>query len=293
MKTRKKTAFSFLALLAAIVLPGVRDVRAELIWTGVNQADADTLALYHFNEGSGTSATDASANGRNATLTSDFYASEGSSSWLNSGAGTYLSGTSGTPGDYVNTIAVTGVDWDKGLTISLWYRVRDEVGSPNGNQLFYLDGPATAPRVYLSTDTFGTGNNGRLNFTDTQGPGADLSTGNTSFGTNHVWRHVAAVYNPGGNSADGGSWAMYLDNVQAGITINVSQDLSAASSFNIRFMSGLFSSAGMSADFDEVLVQNGVITDFSDAYNVVPEPASALLMGVGICLMALKRKRRA
>lgn len=277
---------SWLYLSAGLgLLLSSASTRAELIWAGQNEANADTLALYHFNSGSGTGAADAGFHGFDATLTRDFYAQEASGNWLGGGAGTYLSGSSGTPGDYVHTVSISGVDWNKGLTISLWYRVRDAAGSPNANNLFYLNGPGVVPRVYLSTDTFGTANNGRLNFTDTQGPGVDVSTGNVNYGANHVWRQLALVYDAGGNASDGGIWTFYLDNAQAGSVVNVAQDLSAVSAFDIRFMSGLFSTAGLSADMDEVLVQNGVITDFSNGFNAVPEPGVLGLVGLGFLLI--------
>lgn len=265
---------------------------ASLIWTRQNTADENTLALYHLNEGSGTAFTDSSANSFNGTLTSDFYGGEGSGSWLNGGSGTYLSGISGAPGDYMNTISISGVDWDQGLTISLWYRVRDEVGSPNANSIFYLNGPGVVPRVYLNTDVFGTGGNGRLNFTDTQGPGTDLNTGNVNYGADHIWRHIAIVYNAGGDASDGGTWTMYLDNTAVGSTVTVTQNLSNVSSFDIRFMSGIFSTNGLSADVDEIFVQNSVVTDFSNGY-LVPEPAAIMLLGIGgSMLLAIRRKRR-
>lgn len=238
-----------------------------LTWMAENQADADTLLLYHFSESSGTNVTDASANARNATLTDDFRASEESGHWLTSGSGKYLKGysaSSGT-GDYINNISVTGVDWNKGLTISFWYRVRDEVGSPNGNSLFWIEGPSLTPRVNMNTDTFGDGSNGRLSFSIS-------GIGLISYGTTHVWRHLAMVFDPAGNAATGGVWRMYKDGVKSGAEAYTSQNLSSVSSFTIRFMSGLFSTAGLSSDFDEILVQNGIITDFSGPYvSTIPE----------------------
>jgi hypothetical protein len=238
---------------------------SALTWVAENTPTTNTLLLYHANEGSGTNVTDASTNNRNSTLTRDCFAVEGANSWLGSGAGTYLSGISSTNsnGDYIHTVLATNVNWNKGLTISFWYRVRDEVGSPNANSMFYLNGPVVVPRVYMNTDTFGAGNNGRLNFTDTQGPGTDLSTGNINYGTNHVWRHIALVYDAGGDASNGGTWSFYLDNMQTGTVINATQNLTGVSTFDIRFMSGLFSTNGMSADFDEILIENAVLTDFS------------------------------
>jgi hypothetical protein len=233
-----------------------------LTWTGENAPTTNTLLLYHLNEGAGTNVIDAGSLGRHTTLTRNCYTQEVAGSWLNAGAGIYLAGISGSPGDYVNTVAVTNVNWNKGLTISLWYRVRDEVGSPTNQALFYLANGVT-PRAYLSTDVFGAGNNGRLNFTDENGALPNSSTGNADYGTNHVWRHVAVVYDALGSAADGGVWELYLDNVKVGVTATNVQDLSTANNFTIRFMSNLFNTNGSFADFDEILIENAALSDFS------------------------------
>lgn len=253
------------SLLVSLLLVVSARQGFALNWNAENTPTTNTLLLYHLNEGSGTNVTDAGAYSFHSSLIRDCFASEGTGSWSGSGAGTYLKGYTETnqSGDYIRTRAVTNVNWSRGLTISFWYRVRDETGSPNANSLFYLNGPGVVPRVFFNTDVFGTASNGRLNFTDTQGPGADLNTGNVNYGSNHVWRHIAMVYDAGGNAADGGTWSFYLDNVQTGTVIAVTQDLSTVSTFDIRFMSGIFSTNGMSADFDEILVENSVLTDFS------------------------------
>lgn len=231
-----------------------------LTWNAENQADANTILLYHFNEDSGTSVSDSSDKGRNTTLTRDFRASESENHWLSSGNGRYLKGyhaTSGT-GDFVNNVTVTNMNWNLGLTISFWYRVRDEVGSPNNNSLVYVEGASTTPRFNLGTDTFGTGGNGRLSLS--------VGSGLVAYGADHIWRHLAIVFNPYGDASTGGVWNLYMDNTQVGNTAYTSQNLANATNFSIRFMSGYFNSAGLSADMDEVLVQNGVITDFSKPY---------------------------
>lgn len=234
---------------------------SALTWVAENTPTTNTLLLYHVNEGSGTNVADASANSRNSTLTRDCFATEPVGDyWMENNGGTYLRGVSGTPGDYIRTVSVNGVNWNKGLTISFWYRVRDEVGSPNGNQLFYLQGPSLQPRVFMATTTDGLGNNGRMAL---YGTVPDTNTSLVSYGTNHVWRHIAAVYNPGGDTSTGGIWKMFIDNVQVGLDVARTQNLTGVSTFDIRFMSGLFSTNGMSADFDEILIENAVLTDFS------------------------------
>lgn len=286
-----KTAF---ALASVSVLASATPASAALVWTRANTPDADTLAHYQF-EGTGTAVTDNSAAGNNTMLSSDVRANEATGHWLGGGPGNYLQNTGGnyltqTPGSGVTEI--TGVDWNKGLTASFWYRVRD--GSLlTGNEIFEIEnnsqGGIQRPHVRIDTDTSG---NGRLRLRADQGGNGGLN----NFGNDLVWRHLALVYNPAalGNpdASDGGNWSFYIDNVVV-TSFDVPVDLTVADGNPLRFsfMSGVGEvGSGVAADFDELFIHNGVITDFSDGF-VIPEPASLALLGLGGLLLAGRRRR--
>lgn len=278
-------------LIVILMIAFAASVQSAVVWDRANFADENTLALYHFDEGSGTAAGDSGTHGFNGTLTSDFHAYESSGHWLSSGAGTYLSANAGSPGDYMNTVAISGADMNLGLTISFWYRIRDEVGSPAGGTLARLRYLGTALDFFIATDTFGTGNNGRLNARVIH-PDPDLESGLVSYGADHIWRHLALTYDPDGDASDGGTWQFYMDNVAVGSAMNDTIDLSSVTSFDFRFMSDLFGTQGSSADFDELLIQNGIIEDFSGGAGSVPEPGALSLLVLGGLFTSLFRTRR-
>ncbi|MBU0678630.1 MAG: LamG domain-containing protein [Verrucomicrobia bacterium] len=232
-------------------------------WTSENRSDTNTLLLYHFNEGSGTDVADSSMYGFDTTLPSDFFADETSNSWLNTGVGTYLRGDSGSPGDYVNNVTITNVDFDKGLSFSFWYRVRDEVGSPSAGTLIRA---RNLPfDLYINTDIFGTGANGRLRMF-----AGSVQSSFANFGADHTWAHVGAVYDPlDGDASNGGEWTFYFNNTAVSNWADAN-NYSSLSQFNCRLMSDIFSTSGTSADYDEFLIQNMVITNFSTANGAVP-----------------------
>lgn len=275
-------------------------VDAALVWTAENSATSNTLALYHFNG----DAND--ANGTyNGTLVNQTgnqqFVTEGTGHWLSTGSGTYIESHYGASnaGDFMNTLSVSGVNWDNGLTVSFWYRVRGAIGS--ANPLFWIEGPnvsgTLSPRVSINTDQYGTNGNGRLAGNIRDGSPSNV-TNLINYGPNLEWKHLALVYDPSGSngagSNDGGTWQFYVDNVAAGSAITLSTDLSGVSSFNFRFMSNYYNDNGIDADFDELLIENDVITDFSQPVGfAIPEPSAGwIVMSAGLLTLILRRRAR-
>lgn len=266
MKNPRHPLFHRLGVLLLCMSALSFSAQAEMFWSSANVADQDTLLLYHFDEASGLTVEDAGPAESNSSLSDEFRVNNAPVSWLAATENPYLSGRSGAPGDYVNSVNLTGMDMSKGLTISFWYKVRDEAISPSGGNLFRLRSPTTGIDVILSTDPFGIGSNGRLRLSKNHSPSGN--SGLVSFGAEHIWRHLAVVYDPiNSDASDGGVWTFYIDNEVAGTPVPDSRDLSAESSATLRLMSDIYSSSGTSMDYDELLVQNGVITDFSNGYN--------------------------
>lgn len=257
---------------------------ADLIWDNENVSDSNTLLLYHMN-GSGTILTDSGPKTLNGTLGDAGARAGASPSWMSTPSGDYLSQV-GSSGDGMSAnISVTGVDFDLGLTVSMWYRPR--VGEVQNGVLFQVEGPGATPRASLTSDNF----NPRLRL-EVSGSNSGL----VGLNSEGVWRNIAAIYDPlNGDSSDGGTWTMYFDGLAVGSVVNDSTDFSGVSEFNFRVGNSVFNNAAMTgADIDEVLVQNGVITSFLDGYNnvAVPEPATLVLVMMGLSFLGWFRSRR-
>jgi endoglucanase len=222
-----------------------------LAWTGENGFDPNTLALYHFNETSGTVADNAQGNaGRDLTLGSPSMVTSGvdflgrTSNFLNMSFGQATSAAQAIP-----------TDWTQGLTISFWMKT--------GSQ---SDGDRTP--VWLS-DGLGWKNEGgfayhptwtnpyRPKMRNVQTLYGDLSDINTRL-LNGVWHHVAVTHRPSDNTA-----RLYVDNVlMTSWADGGGTNLTAGAAVYIG--QGF---AGINAYVDELLIQKGELTNFADAYN--------------------------
>ncbi len=237
-----------------------------MTWNSENQADADTLLHYTFN-GTGTNITDNGPNGYDNNISNLATRAGAPADWLNVPAGDYLAQRN--PADALNMSAkvnITNIDYNKGLTISLWYRALDGAGVTNAGELFRFEGPGILPRVSLVTDNFGATGLGRLRLT------ANITGTNlVEFGTNSIWRHCAVVYDPlDGDASNGGEWQFYLDGVSS-TTIIHTNDLTAVTSAEFKAGDNIFNNAPLrNGDLDEVFIHNGIITDFTDGYAGTP-----------------------
>jgi hypothetical protein len=231
---------------------------AGLTWPSANQPDQDTLVLYHFDE-SGDQLLDSGPKKRNARVRNSSSLVKEPPAWMASPAGGFLSpiGEGSSSTGMAENVQVDGVDFNKGLTVSFWYRAVE--GAAQAGELFQMENP----RVRVALDDYGSNNNGRLQL---QAPG--LAAGDPApmadFGTENAWRHVAVVYKPRNQSAkEGGTWTLLLDGTPAG-SVNDPNDLSERTGFALRIGGNTFDNGPMQGgQLDEFLITNRVLTDFS------------------------------
>jgi hypothetical protein len=273
--------------------------KAALTWTGEHTADANTIALYHFNEGTGSATFSSTTNSRpqiNLNLSSFWSTDTG---WLGTQTGRSLSNVNATNNGmaYNGSMGVTAgnqtIDWGlPGISISFWMKDPVDMSRNNvaidlgedgwqnlqssfGYRSDYLD--ATLRHDGVGAPNRPVGQSPPYNFVTTVSDGQ--------------WHHVALVVD---NATD---WAvLYVDNVlqQLGVdgngnpimgwSTNTAQGLEGP-------VSEIMTIGNFAGYIDELLIQGEVMTDFSNAINV-PEPGSLSLIGLA-GLAVLKRRRAA
>lgn len=231
---------------------------AEMTWTGPNQPDDDTLVLYHMDE-SGSTLIDSGPQGLNAPLRDASALVQAAPEWMNtpSGGVLYPVGENAASTGMTQNVEIKGVDYDKGVTISFWYRPLE--GETRGGELFQMENP----RVRVVTDAYGPKNNGRLLL---QAPG--LQEGEkppmVDFGPRNEWRHIAVVYEPiQGATEHGGTWTLFLDGNQVG-SISDPTDYTSKNNFGLRVGGNVFNNGPLQGgQLDEFLITNRILKDFS------------------------------
>ena len=265
----------FITLFSIGLLP-IASIQA-LQWDSENVVDSDTLLLYHFNEGTGTTIVDSSGNDFDGTLASADAWGGSAPTWLTTPSGDYLAPVGGN-GMNAN-VTVNGANFNNGLTVSFWYRA--EVGETQGGTLFGLG----VNNIRIATDNAGTGTGGRLRLRNNAN--GEL----VDFGGEGTWRHIGVVYDPlNSDASDGGQWRFYLNNSLVD-TLAESTDLGSLTSFTVRIGDNVGGTSTLTGgNIDEFLISNRMITDFSTA--VIPEPSTLILIGLaGLAGLAVLRKR--
>ncbi|MBU0677766.1 MAG: IPTL-CTERM sorting domain-containing protein [Verrucomicrobia bacterium] len=258
-----------------------------LTWSAMNGVTADTLLRYRCDEGSGTVLEDLSAGAHDGSLANASAWSSGHPGWFTYSYGFYLS-PSGNPTDGMNAnVTITGVDMDKGLTVSFWYR--NGAGETQSGTAFAIEGPGATPRIQLYTDDFGPSYYGRIRLFASP----DWSS-LYSIGGEGVWKHIAVVYDPvDGDSSNGGNFYLYLDTALLE-TVASANDYSGVSQFNFKFGDNTFANSPLQgADLDELLIENAVITDFSQPYHPVNIPTLSewgMIILTGLVLLVAARR---
>ncbi len=252
-------------MIAAALLTAATPAVA-LQWSAENGVSTGTtVALYHFN-GSGTNLIDSSLNGFHMHTSNVNVRAGASPGWLVVPSGDYLEqGPNGqtTNENIARAVNLSGIDFDQGLTVSLWYRALDGTApyTTNGGAIVGIEGAGAFPRTSVGSDAFGSAGLGRMRLT---GGGGGTATNLVDFGPTSVWRHLAVVYDPlNGSTADGGRWRFYLDNSEVS-TVDDPNNYSAVSSFDFKVGDSVFNNTRLQLGaIDEVLVENQVLIDFS------------------------------
>src|SRR5258705_8708662 len=219
-------------------------------WTSENNFDSNTLALYHFNETSGTTAVNAQGNtGRNLTLSNSSMITSGTdflgrtSNFLNANFGTATSAAQAIP-----------TDWNQGLTISFWMKSSDQ-SDASRTPVLLSDGLGWLNEAGLSYHpTWSSPYRPKMRNVETQyGAINDIYTQLL----NGTWHNVAVTHRPSDNTA-----RLYVDN-------NLITSWSDAGGTNLTAGAAVYLGQGFTganAYIDELLIQKGELTNFSNAY---------------------------
>jgi hypothetical protein len=147
-----------------------------------------TLALYHFNETSGTTAADSSGSGFNATLVGGASFSAG-----HSGNALTLNGTSG----YANLPNSSALNFTGPITLSAWIKPTSLSGYQNIIDHGYTNNPDAEVYLRINNGDYQVGRwDGKDHDASFAIPTSDLNT----------WVHLSGEY-------DGSSWRLYRDGV--------------------------------------------------------------------------------
>ncbi len=168
---------------------------------GGGQTGGDLIASYAFDETSGTTAADASGNGRNATVSGGTWAAGKTGNAVGlGGSNAYVSMPSG----IVNgATSMTIAAWVKASNLSNWTRIFD-IGTGTSNYMFLSPQPGASGLRFAIT---------------TGGSGAEQRISSTTAFPTGVWKHVAVTIS-------GSTGTLYVDGVpvatNTGMTLNPS-----------------------------------------------------------------------
>jgi hypothetical protein len=181
-------------------------VQATLAGTGGSVCgelanDTGTIALWHFNEGTGLTTTDSSGNGHAGLLGNSAAANAADPTWTTGRFGAALSYASANQ-QYIQAGGSNTFPSDQ-VTVEFWEKAVSPFGSgfPGYSQPFTAGFICVAVNVSTSDLEFGVGNGSNWSY----------PTATTSVATNGSWHHVAYTF-------DSVNQVFYLDGVQIGAT---------------------------------------------------------------------------
>ncbi|MFZ4694548.1 MAG: LamG-like jellyroll fold domain-containing protein [Verrucomicrobiia bacterium] len=228
-------------------------------WNGVNQPDASTLALFHFDEGKGDRAANAAPNGLPLAFTSQKGGvADASPAWapqppsLDGGKGKALrieGKTMGFAGPKATAHAIEGLDPSAGLNVSFWFRAGPEESpgavlvlmstqNPRFEILFLVEKFPGIHRYFMVY--------GKTRFSG----GKDLLDGD--------WHHVALVVAP---ATTGSTVSFFRDGEK--VEEKAAPEPPPGGKGILTVGGNPFTGPGASFEMDELLVQGGVLTDFT------------------------------
>lgn len=212
----------------------------------------------------------------NGTLTAASIRAATAPTWLIFPAGGYIEQADSNSDQMNGSVRVTNVNFNLGLTASAWFRMRSE--EDQGGVLLYVNTAINSNRAYIGMEndatTPTTNHEGRIWLQ----AGGSAET-HVSIPDND-WHHTALVFDPlDGSATNGGIWRLYLDNVEVS-TKAVPHDLTTYSSFDLGIGRSPYGDRMGGVDFDEVLVENNVLTDFAKGIPTLSEWGLILLVGV-------------
>jgi hypothetical protein len=251
-----------------------------LQWPAANNPSADTQLLYHFDE-TGTTVVDSSTNGLNGTLENAGMRVGSAPGWLTSPSGNYIQQPASSTYSNKSFVAVP-VNFNRGVSLSAWLRLR--AGETQEGLLFST--VASGARNYVTLDNFAT--EARINMT-INGVGATVRTISDA-----NWHHIAMVYDPlDGDASNGGTWKMYIDNILTN-SANTTSNLAAVTQFNLGVGEWQYGNLLKGADYDEVMVVNSTITDFSSPVVGIPTVGEwgMIILFVLLVFVGWKKLRR-
>ncbi len=284
MKQMKKAM-----VVAAMVAMFGGSAFAGLTWTSSNVPDANTIALYHFDETAGVLADNAEGTAAyDITLSNAAMISGGAPSWLAAPSGRYLAnGGVGGDGQSNNKIPT---NWAtiSGMTVSYWMRTNDQTSLDNYPAKFSDGGGWKNEQFFKYHPGWSDRYNARAHNVDS---GKFFFTGNINVHDGQ-WHHIAVTYD-----ASDGKGRFYIDNVLQQVGPGPDFDWDASSPSNLSASARVYvSQITYWGDVDELLIQAEALTDFSNGINAplperpIAEPAATLLIGLG-GLGALRRRR--
>lgn len=221
-------------------------------WTSENNADANTLALYHFNETSGTTADNAQGSaGRDLTLSSGSMITSGTD-FL--GRNSYFLNTSF--GQATSAAQAIPTDWNSDLTISFWMKTTSQT-SGNRSPVMISDGLGWKNEAaFTYNPTFTDPYRPKMANVGTVTGGAPSNIQSALL--NGAWHNVAITHRASDDTA-----RLYVDNVLLH-TWNDAGGANLAAGAAVYVGNGL---SGVNLYVDELLIQKSQITSFANALN--------------------------
>ncbi|MBT3511803.1 MAG: LamG domain-containing protein [Candidatus Pacebacteria bacterium] len=249
-------AFTLIVLLpiSFLKLKSAKSVAALETYYQEYTVDGNTIALWHINEGTGTSISDSSGNGNNATFAAS------APSWTTSGQINGAIDCESSSSQYATIGSGDIVSTQTQLTVEAW--IKPESIGPN---IVGILGEGGAFRLMI-------GKSGEVRLLIKGNPSNTKKTyiASTTPITAGSWHHVAGVWN-----GSAGTWAIYVNGTQVGGGTSTITSLDGGDGNNAALCNG-YSGALLFFDglIDEVRISNiaRTSTEIRAAANGAPSP---------------------